>query len=95
MITRIVKMTFKDSSKNEFKEFVKNVVNVIRSFDGCEHVEILNDIHNDNVFFTYSYWKSEEYLNKYRKSEFFIKTWSKTKQWFMEKPEAWSFNKII
>ena len=66
MITRIVKMTFK---KNQVAKFLKIFVaskNKILAFEGCTHLELLTDIHQPNVFFTYSLWNSEADLLNYR-----------------------------
>lgn len=62
----------------------------IRAFDGCEHLELLQDSERPEVFFTYSHWRDEEALKTYRSSELFKRTWAKTKVLFKEKPEAWS-----
>ena len=74
--------------------FLREVFNesapVIRNFEGCQSMELLRDIKNENVFFTYSIWDSEDDLNRYRHSDFFKKVWSKTKACFAAKPEAWS-----
>jgi heme-degrading monooxygenase HmoA len=42
------------------------------------------------VLFTYSYWETEQHLNKYRFSDLFKHTWQQTKQHFNDKPIAWS-----
>ena len=42
------------------------------------------------MFFTYSYWNSENDLNEYRNSELFAKVWAETKPMFAEKAQAWS-----
>ena len=87
-------MTFREDSSETFKEFTLTIKNKIKNFDGCLHLDILRDIKNPNIFFTYSHWASEEHLNKYRYSDFFKKTWDKTKQWFADKPCAWSVEDV-
>ena len=62
----------------------------IKAFDGCQHLELLQDIHQPNLFFTFSFWKNEQALDAYRHSELFKTTWKKTKALFAEKPSAWS-----
>ena len=94
MVIRIVKMTFLESNIDDFKEFVKTVENTIRNFEGCEHLDILQDLHNRNIFFSYSMWKSEEDLDNYRKSGFFNATWAKVRKWFGDRPRAWSVEKL-
>lgn len=95
MITRLVKMTFKEEKSDDFQQFVGTIVKKISAFDGCHKVDILRDVNNPNVFFTYSYWDTEEYLNKYRNSETFKEIWNFTKQMFNGKPEAWSTQKVV
>ena len=90
MITRIVKMSFKEESVTEFLTLFKEVREKILYSEGCMNLQLLRDIHNPDVFFTYSLWKDEESLNLYRKSPLFKSTWSKTKLLFREKARAWS-----
>lgn len=66
----------------------------IRNFKGCTHLELLRDVNNTNIIFTYSYWESEQHLEDYRKSELFKDVWSKTKKLFNNKPEAWSVERV-
>jgi len=87
-------MTFREDSSETFKEFTTSIKGTIKSFDGCLHLDMLRDINNSNVFFSYSHWVSEDHLNRYRNSEFFKATWLKTKQWFDAKPDAWSVEKL-
>ena len=75
---------------NNFNE----VKHLIRSFDGNEFLELYQDKQDTRIFFTYSYWKNESALEKYRKSALFNEVWTNTKTLFAEKPEAWSVNKL-
>lgn len=95
MIIRIVKMTFASDKVDVFLEIFNSSKDKIQSFEGCQALELLNDIKNSNTFFTYSHWQSEDHLNNYRNSDLFNAVWSKTKILFSEKPEAWSVNRII
>jgi len=65
----------------------------IRSTKGCELLELYRDKKNTNIFFTYSYWQSEDDLENYRNSELFKNVWAKTKVLFNDKPVAWSVDK--
>ena len=94
MLVRIVKMSFEPSKIEEFLTNFENNKQNIRNFKGCNFLELHRDKNNTNLFFTYSYWKSEEDLNHYRYSKLFKTLWSKTKPLFNAKPEAWSVNKI-
>ena len=90
MIQRIVKLTFKKEHAEEFAQFFTEVKSRIESNPGCNEVRLLRDVNNTNIFFTYSFWDSEEDINNYRKSELFGIVWPKVKKWFDDKPEAWS-----
>ena len=94
MIKRIVKLTFKEEKVDLFLENFNLNKKKIRNFEGCHHLELWNDTHQTNVFFTYSYWENEDALNAYRHSELFKGVWSKTKILFSDKPQAWSIEVI-
>lgn len=94
MITRIVKMTFMPERIDDFKKIFDENKNAIRNFKGCTHLDLLQDVNNPAIFFTYSYWNSENDLLTYRESELFNKVWAKTNILFAEKAEAWSTSLI-
>jgi hypothetical protein len=94
MIIRIVKMVFREEEIEAFKQLFEERKSLIRNFEGCTHLELWQDKFHPGIFFTYSWWDSEEYLNKYRTSHFFDETWTLTKQKFAAKPEAWSVNSL-
>jgi (4S)-4-hydroxy-5-phosphonooxypentane-2,3-dione isomerase len=94
MFVRIVKMSFYEKHIETFlNNFEENKSN-IRNFKGCNLLELYRDKNNPNIFFTYSYWESENDLEHYRQSDLFKSVWSKTKPLFNEKPEAWSVDKF-
>lgn len=95
MLVRIVKMSFDEKHIETFLNNFHTNKNAIRSFEGCNFLELYRDKHNTNVFFTYSYWNSEADLEKYRYSKLFKSIWSKTKPLFNTKPEAWSVDKLV
>lgn len=90
MIVRIVKMSFNSEQVPDFLQMFDERKKRIRSFEGCQHLELWQDADSSNIFFTYSIWDSEQHLNKYRFSELFKETWSITKAMFCDKPQAWS-----
>ena len=94
MIIRIVKLSFQAESISNFKTIFEENKQKIISQKGCNRIEMLEDINDLNVIFTYSWWDSEGDLNNYRNSELFKDVWSKTKILFSKKPEAWSTKKI-
>ena len=94
MIKRIVKMSFQPDKVEDFKAIFKANWELIAGFEGCSKVELLQDKLHPNVFFTYSVWENESFLDAYRNSELFGKVWNKTKALFNEKPEAWSVDEL-
>lgn len=92
---RIVKMTFQEDKIPEFLSNFDKVKQHIRDFDGVERLELLNDKNNPNIYFTYSFWKSEQHLENYRHSDLFKSVWAKTKPLFASKAEAWSVDQIV
>jgi len=94
MIKRIVKLSFQEDKLTAFREIFEESKAKIKGFEGCHHVELLQGIDPNNIFFTFSIWDSEAALNKYRHSDLFQKIWAKTKVLFSDKPEAWSVDFI-
>ena len=94
MLVRIVHMKFKAEEIDDFLENFDSVKSKIRSFKGCQKLELYRDQVDPTRFFTYSYWDSEEDLNTYRESPMFETVWKKTKSMFSERAQAWSLDKI-
>ncbi|MGB0896368.1 MAG: putative quinol monooxygenase [Flavobacteriaceae bacterium] len=94
MLVRIVKLSIQDDCISEFLQNFESQKQHIRHFEGCRFLELYNDKHNKNIFFTYSYWDHEDALNTYRHSDLFKGIWAVTKPMFNAKPEAWSVDKL-
>lgn len=90
MIIRFVKLEILPEHIQDFKQLTTEEREEIIAFNGCSHLEVLQDTNNQSVFFTVSHWSSEEALNHYRESDFFQGNWKRVKEWFSAKPEAWS-----
>ncbi len=95
MFVRIVKMSFSEENIPEFLANFETKKEHIRNFDGCLFLELYQDKHNTNIFFTYSYWNTEADLEHYRHSDLFKGVWAQTKPLFNAKPEAWSVDKLV
>jgi len=93
MLVRIVKMTFIPEKIDLFLEIFDIHKEKIRNSKGCNLLELYRDKTNTNIFFTYSYWNSEDDLENYRNSDLFEDVWSKTKKLFNDKAQAWSVEK--
>lgn len=94
MITRLVKMIFREGEAAKFLTNFDEVKTQIRGFDGCSHLQLWNDVAAPDTFFTYSKWESEAHLNAYRNSVLFKETWAFTKTLFADKPAAWSVQEL-
>ena len=88
-------MTFKPELVPDFIAHEEKIHSSILGFEGCRHLQILRDINQENVFFSYSHWDKEQNLINYRNSDFFQNTWTKLKTMFADKPEAWSTEVIM
>ncbi len=94
MLIRIVKMDFNPHYIEAFKSYFETIASTIRAFEGNQRLELYQDLKHPSVFFTYSYWESEEALEVYRQSDFFKTVWKTTKANFQAPAEAWSVNPL-
>ena len=92
MFVRIVKMTFRPESTEVFINFFEEYKLQIRNAAGCQYLQVLQDKNHPNIIFSYSHWTTEADLDDYRKSELFKKIWPRTKELFLQAPEAWTTN---
>jgi hypothetical protein len=93
MIVRIVKMTFEPQHVARFKELFVDRAPLIRSSKGCRHLELLHDVSDTRVLFTYSHWDGPDDLEAYRVSEVFASVWPVVKTLFAAPAEAWSLER--
>jgi quinol monooxygenase YgiN len=94
MITRMVRMVFREDAVKEFLTLFRQQQASIRAFEGCQYPELLQDTTQQTVFFTHSRWESEIHLENYRRSGLFKDTWAATKKLFADKPAAWSLKSV-
>ena len=94
MFVRIVKLSFHEENIPAFLENFELMKEKIRNAPGNRFLELYQDKNNKCIFFTYSYWETEQDLENYRNSELFDGIWNFTKKLFNDKPEAWSVDKI-
>ncbi len=95
MLIRIVKMRFETDRIEEFLHNFDRIKERIRNYPGCRLLELYRDREDPRVFFTYSYWNSEQDLQSYRDSDLFRDVWKETRTMFSDRPEAWSVDKIV
>lgn len=95
MFVRIVKMSFHEEKIPKFLENFELMKEKIRNAPGNRLLELYQDKQNPEIFFTYSYWETENDLENYRNSELFYDVWQFTKKLFNDKPEAWSVDKLV
>lgn len=94
MFIRIVKMSFHEENIPKFLKNFNLIKEKIRNSPGNRYLELYQDKNNPEIFFTYSFWETEEDLENYRKSALFDEVWTFTKKLFNDKPEAWSVDKV-
>ncbi len=87
-------MTLAPENRDKFVEIFNENKSVIRNFPGCNHLELMQDIDNQNVFITYSYWDTADDLENYRNSNLFKGIWRLTKPLFSKKTIAHSVKKV-
>ena len=95
MLVRIVKLSFHLENIPAFLENFELMKEKIRNAPGNRFLELYQDKNNKCIFFTYSYWETENDLENYRQSELFYDVWEFTKKLFNDKPEAWSVDKLV
>jgi (4S)-4-hydroxy-5-phosphonooxypentane-2,3-dione isomerase len=95
MVTRIVKMTFRNESCEEFMAIFHKYKEQIRHTPGCLSLTLLREKANSPVFFTYSYWEDEGKLDAYRYSDTFAEVWPQTKALFSAPAEAWTTDTLV
>lgn len=95
MLVRIVKMTFQKDKAEEFLQLFNSSMQNIMHFPSCMHLELLQNLNETNIYYTYSHWTNEEALNIYRNSEVFKITWGQTKLLFSARPEAFSLQTLL
>lgn len=95
MLIRYVRMTFREDKIEEFLKIFNESKHKIKAMNGCQHLELMQDINHPTIFMTHSHWNSEIDLNNYRNSELFKITWAKTKAIFADKPIAFSVESLI
>lgn len=88
-------MSFHEENIPKFMENFNLIKEKIRNSPGNRYLELYQDKNNPCVFFTYSFWETEEDLENYRKSALFDDVWTFTKKLFNDKPEAWSVDKVV
>ena len=93
MVIRIVKMTFEPGEVGRFRELFEGWKPRIRGFPGCRHLELLHDVDDPRIFFTYSHWDGPNDLEAYRVSEVFASVWPVVKALFAEPAEAWTVDR--
>ena len=88
-------MSFHEENIPKFMENFNLIKEKIRNSPGNRYLELYQDKNNPCIFFTYSFWETEEDLENYRKSALFDDVWTFTKKLFNDKPEAWSVYKVV
>lgn len=83
-------MTFREEEIDAFLRIFEEVKPKICALEGCHGLELLQDVKNPGILFTFSIWENETALDAYRQSKLFLATWKRTKSLFSQRAEAWS-----
>ncbi|MBA4054948.1 MAG: antibiotic biosynthesis monooxygenase [Marivirga sp.] len=95
MLIRIVRMHFTQQGVERFLQIFDENKYAIRNVPGCNHLQLLKDIHDPLTYTTLSHWDSAESLEHYRNSELFKRVWGGVKTLFSERSQAYSLEKYI
>jgi quinol monooxygenase YgiN len=93
-VVRIVTMTFTPDKVADFLTLFDERSESIRTFPGCEALDLVRDTSSPNVMSTISIWSSEEALDEYRRSKIFLTTWEQTKTMFADRPRAATYEPL-
>ena len=93
MIVRVVKMTFRPEEVGHFLALFEGWRHQIIAFPGCRHLELLHDLHDERVLFTYSTWDHADDLEAYRTSAVFAGVWPVVKKLFAAPAQAWTLDR--
>ncbi len=92
MITRIVKLHFKEECVTDFFEIFNALKYNVVNFPGCIQLKVFQDHMKPNIVFTYSVWEDSMALENYRISKTFIDLWGQIKPMFDSRAEAWTLH---
>lgn len=88
-------MSFRKEATADFQNIFEKYKEQIRAAEGCRHLSLLREIPDGAVFFTYSQWDDESFLEKYRHSIIFAEVWPQTKALFALPAEAWTVKEEV
>jgi len=88
-------MTFDPAQCEAFERLFDAYHSKIASAEGCTHLELWRDVNESNVYFTYSHWLEEKYLDQYRTSATFQEVWPLTKKLFIAAPQVWTVEQKV
>ena len=88
-------MSFEPERVNDFIDIFNASKNLIKMFPGCLALSLFREKGKENIMYTWSIWENEDALEKYRASELFTHTWSKTKKLFNAPPLAYSLEPLM
>jgi heme oxygenase (mycobilin-producing) len=91
MLIRLVRMKFHAESSATFLAIFDEMKQHIRHYDGCSHLELLEELGDPHAFTTYSIWDTAEHLDTYRNSALFQSTWKRVKPLMREPAVAVSY----
>lgn len=88
-------MTVKEQYIDSFRKRVPVISNEVRRVSGCMHNDIFRDRNNDNIFYSYTIWSSEEDIERYLKSMYYKEIWGDIWDYFKKEPMAWKIDNMF
>ncbi|OFY24093.1 MAG: hypothetical protein A2W98_14235 [Bacteroidetes bacterium GWF2_33_38] len=88
-------MYLKSGENKSFATFMKPFQQKIRNFDGCIHHDIFPDKENDDIFYSYTIWKSESKVKKYRNSDLIKHISEAVMPKCTKEPIAWTVDEVF
>lgn len=95
MILRIVKMEVDDTRIDFFENFMNNLSEEKLTLEGCLHHDFFCEKDNRNMYYSYTIWQSEKFLNKYKKTDLFKEVTRTLRHICIKEPIAWTVENVF
>ena len=95
MLVRIVKMIFREDAIETFQQLFESRKELIRNFEGCNHLELWQDKTIRLYFLLTAFGKMKRHLTCIATLIFLMIPGYKPNNYLPAKPEAWSVNQKV
>jgi len=94
MITRIVKVKIKKENLKEFRNYISEFLNEVKSYANNYYADSFADLEDELNFHIYTIWNTEDGLNEFRKSDINLNFKNNITEWSSEHYSAWTVENI-